>query len=340
MLIIGAGPVGLFQAFQLGLQDIRCHIVDSLTQPGGQCTELYGDKPIYDIPGLPRCTGRELIERLQTQVKPFAPVMHTGQSVTGLARQGDGMAVTTSQGTVFDARCVVIAAGVGAFEPRSLPQAEFKALHGQQLFFAGQDPAVFAAQNCLVIGGDSHAIEAALQLCGLTGRHAPRRVGLMHRRDVWDAPADLVEQLRLAVKAGAMDLHIGQLLGASLQDQRMQSVQWVNSTGDTHALPCTAIWVQLGLSPQLGPLTQWGMAMQRKQLVVDSATLATSLAGVYAVGDVNTYPGKQKLIVCGFHEATLAAFAIAARLRPDTKTTLQYTTTSSHLHRLLGVDGQ
>jgi hypothetical protein len=153
VLVIGAGPVGLFQAFQLGLQDIRCHIVDSLPHPGGQCTELYGDKPIYDIPGLPRCTGKELIERLQTQVRPFAPVFHGGHSVSSLTTQADGFAVATAQGLHFQARSVVIAAGVGAFEPRRLAPEAFKALHGQQVFFAGQDPAVFAGLRCLVVGG-------------------------------------------------------------------------------------------------------------------------------------------------------------------------------------------
>ena len=339
-LIIGAGPVGLFQAFQLGLQDIRCHIVDSLPQPGGQCTELYGDKPIYDIPGLPRCTGKELIERLQTQVKPFAPLFHGGHSVSHVAPQANGFAVATAQGLHFQAHSVVIAAGVGAFEPRRLAPEAFKALHDQQVFFAGQDPSVFAGQACLVVGGDGTAIEAALQLCDLTGPNASTRVGLMHRRDVWDAEPALIERMRQSVRGGRLQLHIGQLLMPQLQGQRMQAVDWVNSAGETQTLACDAVWVQLGLSPQLGALAQWGLAMQRKQLAVDSATFATSVPGIFAVGDINTYPGKQKLILCGFHEATLAAFAIAARLRPGERTTLQYTTTSTHLHRLLGVDGR
>jgi thioredoxin reductase (NADPH) len=162
----------------------------------------------------------------------------------------------------------------------------------------------------------------------------------MHRRDVWDAEPALVERMRQCVAQGQMQLHIGQPLGPQLQNGRMHGVDWVNSAGETQALPCDAVWVQLGLSPQLGTLAQWGMDMQRKQLAVDSATFATSLPGVFAVGDINTYPGKQKLILCGFHEATLAAFAIAARMRPGERTTLQYTTTSTHLHRLLGVDGR
>jgi thioredoxin reductase (NADPH) len=192
----------------------------------------------------------------------------------------------------------------------------------------------------LVVGGDGTAIEAALNLCDLSGPGAPTRVGLMHRRDVWDAEPALVECMRQSVREGRVQLHIGQLLEPRLKDQRMQAVDWVNSAGETHTLPCEAIWVQLGLSPQLGPMSEWGLAMQRKQLVVDSASFATSVPGIFAVGDVNTYPGKQKLILCGFHEATLAAFAIAARLRPGERTTLQYTTTSTHLHRLLGVDGR
>jgi thioredoxin reductase (NADPH) len=248
--------------------------------------------------------------------------------------------VATAQGLHFQARCVVIAAGVGAFEPRRLAPEAFKALHGQQVFFAGQDPAVFAGLHCLVVGGDASAIEAALQLCKLSASGAPTPVGLMHRRDVWDAEPALIERMRQCVAQGQMQLLIGQPLGPQLQDGHMKAMNWVNSAGETQTLTCDAVWVQLGLSPQLGALAQWGLAMQRKQLAVDSASFATSVPGIFAVGDVNTYPGKQKLILCGFHEATLAAFAIAARLRPGERTTLQYTTTSTHLHRLLGVDGR
>jgi thioredoxin reductase (NADPH) len=186
-LVIGAGPAALFLIFELGLLEISCQVVDALPYPGGQCVALYADKPIYDIPGLPRCTGKELIEGLQTQVKPFAPVFHGGHSVSRLVPRADSFDVSTTQGLDFQARSVVIAAGVGAFEPRRLAPEAFKALHGQQVFFAGQDPAVFAGLRCLVVGGDASAIEAALQLSEVSGPAAPTRVGLMHRRDVWDA---------------------------------------------------------------------------------------------------------------------------------------------------------
>jgi thioredoxin reductase (NADPH) len=205
-------------------------------------------------------------------VRPFAPVFHGGHSVSHLAPQADGFAVASAQGLHFQARSVVIAAGVGAFEPRRLAPEGFKALQGQQVFFAGQDPAVFAGLRCLVVGGDASAIEAALQMCEVSGSAAPIQVGLMHRRDVWDAEPALIERMRQCVAQGLLHLHIGQPLGPQLQDGRMQAVDWVNSAGDTQTLACDAVWVQLGLSPQLGALAQWGMDMQRKQLAVDSAT--------------------------------------------------------------------
>ena len=332
-LVIGAGPVGLWQVFQLGLQDIRCHVVDALPQVGGQCVELYGDKPIYDIPGIPRCTGRELIGRLQQQVAPFAPRFHLDQTVTSLQALDDGRwQVQTSRKVSFVARTVFIAAGVGAFEPRRLSVEGAAELDGHGLLHRLANPQALAGHTVRVLGGDEIAVQAALQL-----QAAGAVVSLMHRRDQFQAEAPLLAALQQARTCGQITVQIGQPTRLSRSDQGSVHMQWATPEGDLREDNQDRVLALLGLSPKLGPIADWGLAMARKQLVVDTEAFATSAPGVFAVGDINTYPGKKKLILCGFHEATMAAFAAAARVRPERKVPLQYTTTSSELHRLLGL---
>jgi thioredoxin reductase (NADPH) len=336
-LVIGAGPVGLFQAFQLGLQGIACHIVDALPHAGGQCAELYADKPLYDIPGIPVCTGRELVARLQQQVLPFKPAMHLGQSVESLQAMGDDRwAVRTNTGTAWVARTVFIAAGVGAFVPRSLSVEGLDPHMGRQVWFASQTLPDFAGQQLLVCGdGDS-----ALQTCLDALPHASS-VTLMHRREQFSAEPARVQAFKAAQAAGQLHFVTGQPT-AIVQDsgtggERLTALQYLDTEGMQLQQPCSQLVMALGLSPKLGPVAQWGLQMERKQLVVDTESFATSAPGIFAVGDINTYPGKKKLILCGFHEATLAAFGAAAHLWPQEKTLLQYTTTSTTLHRRLGL---
>jgi len=335
-VIVGAGPVGLFQAFQLGLQDIRCHLIDALPHAGGQCVELYADKPIYDIPGLPVCTGRELVERLQTQVKPFEPTLHLNQEVTEVERLGDGLlSVRTSAAQHFICKTLFIAAGVGAFQARKLAVDGAAELEGTHVHYRLGDAERFAGQDVIVLGGEASAVTAALQLTSAS--HAPRSVALMHRRDVFTAEPELLQAMRDAVAKGQLQLLIGQPTALLSQAQHLQAVQVATPDGQTLEHPAQHVVACLGLSPKLGPVTHWGLAMERKQLVVNTETFATDAPGIFAVGDINTYPGKKKLILCGFHEATLAAFGAAALMRPEEKTLLQYTTTSTELHRLLGI---
>ena len=332
-LVIGAGPVGLWQVFQLGLQDIRCHVVDALPQVGGQCVELYGDKPIYDIPGIPRCTGRELIERLQQQVRPFAPDVHLDQTVKTLQAREDGRwQVQTSRGQSFLARTVFIAAGVGAFEPRRLNVEGADALDGHGLLHRLDEPQTLAGLRVRVLGGDDLAVQAALQLQAVGAR-----VSLMHRRDLFQAEPAALNALQAARASGQITVAIGQPTRLRRDDEGALHVQWASPEGELHEDVQDRVLALLGLSPKLGPVAEWGLAMARKQLVVETEGFATSAPGIFAVGDINTYPGKKKLILCGFHEATMAAFAAAARVRPERKVPLQYTTTSSELHRLLGL---
>lgn len=327
-LIIGAGPVGLFQAFQLGLLEISSHIVDALPHAGGQCVELYGDKPLYDIPGTPATTGRGLADALLAQVAPFKPVMHLGERIETLVREADGRwRLGTDRGSEFVAKTVFIAAGVGAFVPRRVAVEGIEAFEGTKLFYHPADLGRFAGQSVVVQGGDDAALDTALALVG----HAAQ-VTLLHRRDGFQADPARVAALRTHIADRTLGFVVGQPSGfdgseleVTLPDTRIVS------------RPIDAFIACLGISPRLGPIADWGLDLERKQVPVDTEKFETRVPGVFAVGDINTYPGKKKLIVCGFHEATLAAWGAAALVFPGKAIHLQYTTTSTRLHQLLGV---
>ena len=328
-LIIGAGPVGLFQAFQLGLLEISCHVVDALPRAGGQCVELYGDKPIYDIPGTPVTTGLGLVESLLQQIAPFKPQFHLGEQIATLARQDDGrLLLGTDKGHVFLARTVFIAAGVGAFVPKRMAVEGIGRLEGTRLFYHPDALGRFAGQVVVVNGGDDAALETALALAPIA-----KQVTLLHRRDVFQAQDSTVAALRAHVAAGTMQLAVGQPVG--FDDAQLQVA---TPDAQTLALPFDAVIGCLGISPRLGAIADWGLDLVRKQVPVDTEKYETRERGVFAVGDINTYPGKKKLIVCGFHEATLAAWGATAIVFPGKSIPLQYTTTSTRLHTLLGVD--
>ncbi|MDR0226323.1 MAG: NAD(P)/FAD-dependent oxidoreductase [Burkholderiaceae bacterium] len=331
-LVIGAGPAGLFQVFQLALQGIRSHVVDALPHAGGQCVQLYGDKPIYDIPGIPLCTGRELVQQLLQQIAPLQARLHLSQQVTQLQRQDDGRwhAMTTA-GQAFSARTVFIAAGVGAFVPKALKVAGIEDLAPGQLHYHPAELGMVHGQATVIHGGDEEAVAAAIAAAGQASA-----TYLLYRRDVFQAPAALLERLQALRDSGAIQVLIGQITAVQADGGQLRSLQWMDGEGQEHALPLQQLIVCLGISPRLGPVSDWGLALERKQLVVDPATQATDAAGIYAVGDIVHYPGKRKLILCGFHEATMAAFAAAEYLQGE-KPLLQYTTTSARLHAILGV---
>ncbi|RIX84586.1 NAD(P)/FAD-dependent oxidoreductase [Acidovorax cavernicola] len=329
-LIIGAGPVGLFQAFQLGLLEISCHIVDALPAAGGQCVALYGHKPIYDIPGTPVTSGRDLAQSLLQQVAPFKPQFHFGEQVSTLARQPDDrLLLTTSAGTAFLAKTVFIAAGVGAFVPKRIAVEGIAQFEGSTLFYHPDSLDRFAGQTVVVNGGDDVALETAIALTALA-----RQVTLVHRRDGFQADEANVAAMRTLVADGKLAFRVGQ---PSAFDGRLLQITTPDAT--TVDLPLDALVACLGISPRLGPIADWGFELERKQVPVDTEKYETREPGVFAVGDINTYPGKKKLIVCGFHEATLASWGAAARVFPGKAIPLQYTTTSTRLHELLGVAG-
>jgi thioredoxin reductase (NADPH) len=331
-VVIGAGPVGLFQVFELGLLEIKAHVIDSLPVPGGQCIELYADKPIYDIPGTPVCSGRELVDRLLEQIEPFDTPFHLGQQVNGVQRQDDGrFLVETSAGTKLLAKTVFIAGGVGSFQPRRLKIEGLVSFEGTQLFYNAPSSSA-ANQRVVVIGDGDAALECALALSKQNAK-----VTLMHRRDEFKAAASTIDAVRQLRAQQRLQFIAAQTIGIEQSEGRLTTLIVATADGSTHTLALDTLIVLTGLSPKLGPIADWGLALERKQLVVDTAKFETSVPGVFAVGDVNTYPGKKKLILCGFHEAALAAFGAAAHVFPGKPVHLEYTTTSPRLHRALGV---
>ncbi|MDO8713738.1 MAG: NAD(P)/FAD-dependent oxidoreductase [Polynucleobacter sp.] len=332
-VIIGAGPVGLFQVFELGLLEIKAHVIDSLPEVGGQCIELYPDKPIYDIPAIPVCTGRELASNLLKQIGPFAPQFHLNQEVSTLEKQADGrFLIGTSQNQRFLSKTVFIAAGVGAFQPRTLNLEGIEAFVDKQVFYRVRDPEQFSGKKIVICGGGDSALDWALHFVGKAAS-----VTLIHRRDDFKATPQSVAKMRALCTAGEMQLLIGQITGFESSNGYLTDIAVTNIDGEVHVIALDALLLFYGLSPKLGPIADWGLDIDRKQIAVDTACFQTSTPGIYAVGDINIYPGKKKLILSGFHEAALAAFAAAAYLAPEKQIQLQYTTTSPKLHKALGV---
>src|SRR5512147_1839748 len=333
-VIVGAGPVGLFQVFELGLLEIRAHVIDSLAYVGGQCVELYPDKPIYDIPAVPVCTGQELTDALMKQIAPFGPTFHLGQEVTVLKKFHDGrFFVQTSHGARFLTRTVFIAAGVGSFQPRLLKVDGIEKFHGSQLHYRVKDPAQFHGRNLVICGGGDSALDWTLALAGKA-----ESVILLHRREGFRAAPASVARMRELCEAHEMQFMVGQVTGFEERDGRMAGVRVTSPDGVTRRVPLDVLLVFFGLSPKLGPIAHWGLALERKQIVVDTEKFETNVPGIFAVGDINIYPGKKKLILSGFHEAALAAFGATKYIFPERKVHLQYTTTSPKLHKILGVE--
>lgn len=381
VVVVGAGPAGLFQLFQLGLQGLDCHVLEALPHPGGQCAELYPRKPIYDIGGVPACTGLELAELLLEQLKPFAIQYHWGHTVADLSRGDDGLIeITSEQGLRLRAKAVVLALGVGAFTPRPLKLAGLDALLGRQVFYqSGDRDAPVAGRKVVVLGGDEDAVCKALELACLPAGQGPQSVTLLHRRDAFKAEEDVLAQLAASRAQGSVAVQAGQLqaLQVSAAASPTASPTASSTAGTAHApvgtlangmvdaagacvdaatnqqaitltglalldgqgqdlsIPADVLLVYQGISPRLGTLVDWGLAMQQKMLTVNPATLATSMPGVYAIGDIAAYAGKRKLIASAFHEATLAAYAIAEQIA-QAPVPLQYTTTSTRFLQRLG----
>jgi len=332
-LIVGAGPCGLFQIFELGLLGIKAHIVDSLKHPGGQCTELYPDKPIYDIPALPICGAQELIDRLIQQAKPFNAEFHLGQEVSVVQPLPDqAFYVETSAGTRFVAKTIIIAAGVGSFQPRKLGGEGSEAFEGTHIHYKVQNAASYHGKDIVIFGGGDSALDWVMDFAGKA-----KSVTLVHRRaEFRGAPASAMKVMELAA-AGKVKFIEGVAESVVADGATFKGVRVKRNDGVVESLNADQVLVFFGLHPKLGPIAEWGLNIDKRAITVDTEKFQTNVPGIFAVGDINTYPGKKKLILSGFHEAALAAFAVAGILNPNKKVHLQYTTTSPVMQKRLGV---
>ncbi|HEY3486586.1 MAG TPA: NAD(P)/FAD-dependent oxidoreductase [Gammaproteobacteria bacterium] len=332
IIIIGAGPVGLFAVFEAGLLDMKCHLVDALDKPGGQCAELYPEKPIYDIAGIPVCTGQELTNALLKQCNVFNPVFHLSQMAEKLEKIENGWRLTTSEGTVLEAPNVVIAAGGGSFVPKKMPLANAVQFEGHSLFYAVRKMAAFTNKKLLIAGGGDSALDWALNLHPLA-----KHVTLLHRRNEFRAAPDSVGKMQRLVAAGEMDLQIGQITAIQGSGNQIQSVTLKGQDGKDTQFECDMLLAFYGLTMKLGPVANWGLNLDENLIAVDTEKFETNVPGIFAIGDICTYPGKLKLILSGFHEAALMCQQAYHNAYPGKKLVFRYTTSSSELQKKLGV---
>jgi thioredoxin reductase (NADPH) len=333
VVIIGGGPCGLFTVFELGLLDIRCHVLDILDRPGGQCAELYPEKPIYDIPALPTVTGAELTSRLMEQAAPFKPEFHFNQMVTSLVKRGDNdFELKTDGDLTFNCKVVVIAAGGGSFMPKKPPIPGIEAYEGSSVFYSVKKMEAFRGKDMLIVGGGDSALDWVNNLQPIA-----KSMTLLHRRDEFRAAPDSVNKMRALVADGKMQLKIGQVTGLSGADGLLASATIKGADGSMSEVACNTMLPFFGLTMKLGPVADWGLNLTENLISVDTEKFETNVPGIFAVGDINTYPGKLKLILSGFHEAALMSQQAFRYINPGERLLFQYTTSSTNLQKKLGV---
>ena len=333
-LIVGAGPCGLFQVFELGLQGIKAQIVDALPEIGGQCTALYPDKPIYDIPAIPVCSAEELVSRLREQIQPFDAKFHLDQQVVQIqSTDSQTFRVETSKGTVFQTKSIVIAGGVGSFQAMPLRAKGADEVTSDFLHYRITDKSQFAGERLVILGGGDSALDWALELVDVASS-----LTLIHRSEKFRAAEASVQRMRDLVADKAMDFFVGNATDVVSDNGKLKEVHITKPDRDVVSLPIDHLLVFFGLSPKLGPIADWGLEITKNQIETDTEKFETNIPGIYAVGDIANYPGKKKLILSGFHEAALVSFAIKKRLFPEEKAFLQYTTTSPLMHKRLGLE--
>jgi len=331
-IIIGGGPVGLFAVFELGLVDINAHVIDILDRPGGQCTELYPEKPIYDIPGLTVVTGQELTDKLLDQIKPFGAEFHFNQRVETLDRLDGGFRITTDAGTVMEAKVIVIAAGGGSFTPKRPPLSRIEAYEGKSVFYSVRKMENFRGRDVLIVGGGDSALDWTLNL-----QPVAKSITLLHRRAEFRAAPASVQKMLTLVESGDVSFKLGQVTELHGEDGQLRSVTVKGPDGATFEQPTEIMMPFFGLTMKLGPVADWGLELHENLIPVDTEKFETSEKGIFAIGDINTYPGKLKLILSGFHEAALTAQQAYHYVYPDKKLVFQYTTSSTSLQKKLGV---
>jgi thioredoxin reductase (NADPH) len=334
VLIIGAGPVGLFAVFELGLLDIKAHLVDILEKVGGQCAELYPEKPIYDIPAIPKITGQGLTDQLMEQIKPFGPQFHLGEMVETIERIGDPLfRVTTDAGKMFEVKVIVIAAGGGSFQPKRPPMPGIEAYEGKSVHYAVRKMDAFRDRKILIVGGGDSALDWTLNLSPIA-----KHVTLLHRRSEFRAAPDSVNKMMALVNEGKIDFVLGQVTGLEGADGQLTAANVKGNDGSTFHVACDAMLPFFGLTMKLGPVANWGLQLNEDVIPVNTETFETSAPGIFAIGDINTYPGKLKLILSGFHEVALMSQKAHRYIYPEKKLTFQYTTSSTSLQKKLGVN--
>ena len=333
VIIVGAGPIGLFAVFELGLLDLKAHLVDILDRPGGQCTELYPEKPIYDIPGLPIVTGQELSDRLMEQIKPFGAQFHLGQMASALTKLPDGRwKLSTDADIEIVAPVVVIAAGGGSFVPKRPPIAGIEAYEGKGVHYAVRKMDVFRDKNILIAGGGDSALDWTINLAPIA-----KSLTLVHHRDGFRAAQHSVNQMRELVEQGKIKFEVASVKGLHGADGTLEAVTLAGTDKQERRYECDAFLPFFGLTIKLGPIADFGLNLHENLIPVDTAKFESSTPGVFAIGDINAYAGKLKLILCGFHEAALMSQAAFHICRPNEKLRFQYTTSSSNLQKKLGV---
>ena len=334
VIIIGAGPIGLFAVFELGLFDLKCHLIDILDRPGGQCAELYPEKPIYDIPAWPSISAQGLVDKLMEQIAPFKPEFTFNRMVSGLERLEDGgFRVTTDEGEVIEGKVVVIAAGGGSFQPKRPPIPGIEAFEGKGVFYSVRRMEEFRDQDLLIVGGGDSALDWTLNL-----QPVARRVTLVHRRPEFRAAPDSVNKMFAMQELGQLDFQIGQVTALKGADGNLEAATIRGPEGEVE-IACTRMLPFFGLTMKLGPIADWGLNLHENLIPVDTEKFQTSVPGIFAIGDINWYPGKLKLILSGFHEAALMAQAAKRIVNPEERIVFQYTTSSTSLQKKLGVAG-
>ena len=324
--------MGLFAVFELGLLDLKCHVVDILDRPGGQCAELYPEKPIYDIPGFPVITGQGLVDNLMQQIAPFGPQFHFSTIVSGLEKLEDGsFRLTTDSEEVFRAKVVVIAAGGGSFQAKRPPVEGIEDYEGKSVFYSVRKMDDFRDRDVVVVGGGDSALDWTLNLQPIV-----RSLTLVHRRDAFKAAPASVNRMKELVMEGKINFILGQIGTLDGTDGMLDHVHVTTEAGDL-PIPATRLLPFFGLTMKLGPVSEWGLELNDNLIAVDTEKFESSVPGVFAIGDINQYPGKLKLILSGFHEAALMAQAAKHVVAPDEKIVFQYTTSSTKLQKKLGV---
>lgn len=332
-LIIGAGPCGLFAVFELGLLDIKAHLIDILDKIGGQCAELYPEKPIYDIPGIPMVTGQGLTDALMEQIKPFGPTFHLNEMVETIEKIGDPLfRVTTDAGQVFETKVVIISAGGGSFQPKRPPVPGIEAYEGNSVHYSVRKMEAFRDRDILIVGGGDSALDWTLNLQPIA-----RSMTLLHRRDDFRAAPHSVEQMRTLVKAGKMQLKLGQVTALEGEGGALSAAVVKGNDNTTFKVDCNTMLPFFGLTMKLGPVANWGVKLENNLVPVETSAFETNVPGIFAIGDINTYPGKLKLILSGFHEGALMSQKAHRYIYPDKRLVFQYTTSSSSLQKKLGV---